>query len=335
MSIENPPAELILAIDGGQSSTACLLGRSDGTLLSCGIGGPSAVPSGEASDALMQAALTTSVNQALGAVSPRPGGVAAAYLGLTGGMDSALRFLPELIQADRTLAESDAVAALASGMFGGPGAAVIAGTGCVAFAQNGRGERFIRGGWGYLLGDEGSGFWIGLEAIRIAIRSQDGYRPRAPLVDQVMKELQVDDMRAVQVRIYNDELSRPEIARLAPLIMRAAEAGDELAGMIIDEAAFELFSLAKAICTAAQLSEPRERAIVPAGGVLKPTTPVFARFTRLVHERLPDFQVVSPRFPAVVGAFILGLKLAGIPITPFVVDRIEATIALLPAHCVK
>jgi len=329
------PSDWILAIDGGQSSTACVLGRLDGTLLSCGLAGPAAVPNPAASRPLLQDALAASIGQALAAVSPAPDGFAAAYLGLTGQLDNAEPILAGLIQAQRIRVESDAVAALASGTYGGPGATVMAGTGSVAFAQNERGETCVRGGWGYLLGDEGSGFWIGLQAIRLAIRAQENGGTPTPLVQQVQAALRVDDLRDILPRFYSDDQSRPQVARLAPLVLSAAAEQDQQAAAIVDQAASELAALAQTICSAAQFCAPAERIIVPAGGILKPSTPVYARFTHCLRDRLPEFRVVAPRFPPVVGGFILGLKLAGAPITPRVIERISASLAALPADRLK
>ena len=155
-----------LAIDGGQSSTCCLIGRSDGMILSSGLGASAAVPNAALSEKLIQAALETSVKSALQGIDPKPSTIEAAYLSLTGAIESAVDFLPKVVPVKQIKAESDSIAALACGTYGGPGVALISGTGCICYAKNSSGKEVICGGWGYLLGDEGSGFWIGLQALK-------------------------------------------------------------------------------------------------------------------------------------------------------------------------
>ncbi len=293
------------------------------------------MPNAESSAPLMRAALARSVGEALDGISPRPTRLCAAYLSLTGGSGTALEFLPTLIPIERIKAESDSVAALASGTFGGPGVALISGTGCVAFAQNALGQKTICGGWGYLLGDEGSGFWIGLQAVKAAIRAQDGRGPRSRFTDLVMEKLGVADMREAQSRIYNDLIPRPQVATLARLVMEQAQEGDQTAGAIVDGAAAELVSLVKATCQKAGFKEQNERVIVVTGGVMHPDTPVFHKFTALAASELAGYQVVSPSFPPVVGAFILGLQLAGIHVTEDIIGRIAATLPDLPSGRLK
>jgi len=330
-----PTSGYILAIDAGQTSTSCLIGLQDGTLLSSGKGGAAAVPNAERTAPMMRFALAESVNEALEAISPRPSRLSAAYLSLTGGTGVALEFLPSLIPVDHLKAESDSVAALASGAFGGPGVALISGTGCVTFAQNAQGKQVICGGWGFLLGDEGSGYWIGLQAVKAANKAQDGRCKQSPLTELVLEKLGVTDMREAQAKIYNDQISRPQIAELARLVMDQAHAGDPLACAIADQAASELFLLVKATCLKAGFSAPDEKVIVVTGGVMHPETPVYRKFVELAARDLPDYRVVSPHFPPVVGAYFLALQLIEVPITVEVIGRIATTLARLPAGHLK
>lgn len=331
--MESKNARYVLSIDAGQSRTSCLVGLSDGTLLSSGCSGAAAVPNAKKTERLMRAALTECVNQALTKITPQPKRVSAAYLSLTGGTSVALDILPKLIPVERIQAESDAVAALASGAFGGPGIALISGTGCVAFAQNAQGKRTVRGGWGYLLGDEGSGFWIGLQAVRAAIRADDGRSAPPSFIEQLMIELKVKDLRDAQSKIYNEIITRPDIARLAPMVMQAAERGDEIAEDIVNQAARELFQLVKATSEAADLKYPNEKIIVTAGGVMHVHTKVYKVFREIITKELPEYRLIVPRFPPVVGAFILGLRLLGIDINDEILARIENSLSRLqPEH---
>jgi glucosamine kinase len=333
--MEETKSDFILAIDAGQSETSCLIGLQDGTLLGTGLGGPGSVPDDEQALPMTHLALSTSVNQALDAIHPRPDNISAAYLSLTGGIDVAPKILAELIPIERIKAESDAVAALACGSFGGPGIALLSGTGCVAYIQDARGNGKVIGGWGYLLGDEGSGIWIGLEAVRAAIHAEDGRGPATDFTRDVMNQLGVNDMRQAQVKIYNEVITRPEIARLSLLVSKFARANDPLAQDIILRAAQELFKLLKAACQTAGFTRSEEKVIVLTGGILRPNSLVFARLAEMIHVEFPDYRVISPSFPPVIGAFILGIILSGERITPETIARIETGLPRIPAHHLK
>jgi N-acetylglucosamine kinase-like BadF-type ATPase len=238
--------------------------------------------------------------------------------------------LPSIVPVDRLLAESDTVAALASGTCGGPGVGLIAGTGVCALAESAAGQRLLRGGWGYLLGDEGGGYWIGLQALHAAARAEDGRGPKTSLYGSIVQQCGAPDMRGVYKRVYAEEIGQPEIAALAPLVLAASDDGDPVAMEIVDEAAHELMLLVEAICAAAAFTQARERVIVATGGVLRPGNALWRRFAPRVAERLPQFQLLAPRFPPVIGAFLLGLRLAGVALDEEVLTRVEQSQAAIP-----
>jgi N-acetylglucosamine kinase-like BadF-type ATPase len=320
----------VLGLDGGQSSTICVLGTADGTLLSSGRGGPANHIQQPGGPERLRRGLTSAIEGCLAPVQPPVQRLAAAYLSLTGGAQLAMEYMPAIVPVDRVLAESDAVAALACGTSGGPGIGLIAGTGAVALAESAAGTRCWRGGWGYLLGDEGSGYWIGLQALRAAARAEDGRGPPTPLHEQVVQHCGPGPLRAIAARIYGEQIGRPEVARLAPLVLAGAEAGDPVAAAIVEEAAEQLTLLVEATAAAATFTEQRERVIVATGGVLRPGNALWRRFARRVAERLPDFRLIAPRFPPVIGAFLLALRLAGTPVDDAVLARIEASLATVP-----
>ena len=323
----------ILAVDGGQSSTLCVLGTADGQIISAGRGGPITRPFAPGGVERVRAALTSAIGAALAV--QRPPCVAAAYLAMTGGVEAAEHIVPQIVPVDRLLAESDAVAALASGTYGGPGIGLIAGTGVCTVAVAAAGERAWYGGWGSLLGDEGGGYWIGLQALRAAARAEDGRGPRTPLYSQLLQQCGAVDMRAVFARVYATEIDQPLIAALAPLVLAGADAGDPVATAIVDAAAEELALLVEATCTAAAFCEAREQVIVATGGVLRPGNALWQRLAARIGTRLPTFQLIAPQLPPVAGAFVLGLRLAGVELTDTVVGRVATSAAALPGLASK
>lgn len=319
----------VLAVDGGQSSTACVLGTAHGEILAVGHGGPANHVHQPGGPERLRCAIEGSVAEAR-ASAGNPARFAAIYLALTGGAREGEEIAREILEADAIQAEGDPPAALAGGTFGGPGIGLIAGTGAVALAENARRERVDRGGWGYLVGDEGSGYWIGMRAVQAASRALDGRGPATLLTERILDFYGEDTLRGVASRIYGFELERPEIAALAPVVLQTAEEGDSVARQIVDEAAEELMLLLEAVARVAGFSEERERVIVAAGGVLRPGNLLWKALAHLIALRLPGFRLVTPRFPPVIGAYILALRLAGVTADEDVIDRIDRSSAAFP-----
>jgi N-acetylglucosamine kinase-like BadF-type ATPase len=320
----------VLAVDGGQSSTACVLGTAEGEILAVGSGGPANHVHQPGGPERLRRAIEDSVGEALTRAA-NPTSFAAVYLALTGGARQGEEIACTLLQANVVLAEGDPPAALASGTFGGPGIGLIAGTGAVAIAENIRGERIDRGGWGYLVGDEGSGYWMGMRAVQAAARALDGRDAPTVLTQRVPEFYGETDLRMVASRIYGFELERPELAALAPVVLDAAEQGDAIAARIVETAAEELTLLLESVARAAAFTEERERVIVAAGGVLRPGNLLWQRLATLVGSRLPEFRLIEPHFPPVIGAYVLALRLAGVTVDHSVIDRIHQSAARFPA----
>jgi N-acetylglucosamine kinase-like BadF-type ATPase len=153
------------------------------------------------------------------------------------------RVLPE---TEKIRTVPDYVGNWAAATRGEPGIVVISGGGAVAYGRTALGDSLRVGGWGHLLGDEGSGYWIGLEAIKAALRSWAGIIPKTALETRVMEALGAEDDRQVLGRVYSGSFSEAEIAGLVLLVASLAR-NDELSDRILDEAAYHLASMAEAV----------------------------------------------------------------------------------------
>ncbi|MFG3690247.1 N-acetylglucosamine kinase [Micromonospora sp. NPDC047740] len=314
----------VLGIDGGQSSTRCVLGTLDGRLLASGTGPPLshvAEPGGR--DRVCEA-VAVAAGRALDAVRPRPHRVAAAYLSLTAGITEAGPALRALVDVDRLHADTDAMGALASGTLGRPGIVVAAGTGVVALALGPDGQQVTAGGWGHRLGDEGGGYWLGLHGIRAAIRGADGRGPATSLTARIVADLGLPHLRELFNAAADGTLDVPRIAGLARIVAAEAAAGDPAARELIAAAATELASLAEVVASRAGFL-PTPRTVVGTGGVLTPTGPVWTAFVAELGRRLPDAIAVRPSVPPVVGAYLLALDMAGHPATAGVLATVRST----------
>lgn len=262
-------ARCVLGIDGGGSKTLARVAGADGQPLGRGEAGPSNYQGVGLAAALD--ALETAVAAALADADRSRADLIAACVGLAG-VDRpadrerlaawAAHYLPGV---PVTIA-NDAQLVLAAGTPAGWGVGVICGTGSIAYGRNPAGEMARSGGWGYLLGDEGSGYAIGLAALRAMLRAHDGRGPETALTDAVLSHLNLEVPPALVPHVYEHKVGPAAFAELAALVEAVAVAGDEVARGILREAGGELALAVRAVVQRLDLVGPVPCAL--AGGVI-------------------------------------------------------------------
>ncbi len=206
--------------------------------------------------------------------------------------------------ADRVVVTTDIEIALAGAFEQGSGMVVSAGTGSIAVGRDRHGKRFRIGGYGWQMGDEGSGYAIGRAALGAVSRAQDGRSPRTALTERVLGAARSADFDAL-VR-WAAGASPAEIAALAPHVLEVASQGDPLAQGIADYAARELSQLA--ICLLPMMDVELPVGVALTGGLLSSDQPL----RRSVLAKLAEqsaLRTIDEPVDAVVGA----LRLAGVP----------------------
>ena len=232
--------DYILGVDGGATKTVALLGDLDGRVLARGISGPSnanAVGFDAACSALESALRMARANY--------PGEIRALCLGLAGvgRKDDAERFQNWAVHRyPKTVVKvvTDAEILLIAGAPSGPGQALICGTGSIVYGRTITGELIRAGGWGYLFGDEGSGYAIGSAALRAVMQAHDGRGSETSLSELVLERYGLHTPPELVQTIYGAQSPRLEVAALAELVEQAAEQDDAVAIAILKEAADEL-----------------------------------------------------------------------------------------------
>ncbi len=171
---------------------------------------------------------------------------------------------------------NDAHIALVAGAPDGIGIVVVAGTGSIAYGVDSAGTTARSGGWGYLLGDEGSAFWLGHAALRAGIRAADGRGPQTSLYKRICDHLDLNGAAELVGWFYDQELSRHRVAKLASLVEEASQASDDTATALLDQAAYHLARAADAV--GRQLRFESVHPLVLAGGVFKACPSIADRF---------------------------------------------------------
>jgi glucosamine kinase len=192
----------------------------------------------------------------------------AAWLGLAGvdrPSDQGL-LLPRLAALAETLRLTNDAELLLSALDDAVGVALVAGTGSIALGRDGHGTIARAGGWGHILGDEGSGYEIGRQALQAAARSADGRGEKTTLLERIAHLWNLERPDDMIGRVYNNDDDKAMIARLSSLVFQAAADGDHAARQIAQQAADELALAALTVIKALDL--PGERVGLALGGGL-------------------------------------------------------------------
>jgi len=302
-----------LGVDGGQSGTTAVIGDETGRLIGTGHGGPCNHVSGPEGRAKFIAAIRSCLSQACAQARLDSASVRfrSACLGFSGGPADKEPLLREILSSEQTFVTDDALIALSGATGGEPGIVVLAGTGSIAWGRNSDGRAARAGGWGYIFGDEGSAFWIAREALRAALRWEEGWGIPTSLRARLLDATGARHVNDLLHRCYTPEFPRPRVAQFAILVHHAAESGDPSAQKILDDAARELALLA--IAVRAQLFAGAPVLVSYSGGVFASRI-LLARFRDWIGSE-SGIQVTPPVFPVngpAMGALLEAYRTAGI-----------------------
>lgn len=302
---------LFLGIDGGQSSTTALIADETGKVLGMGRGGPCNHVAASEGRAKFLNAIGGCVEAACSQAGVNKEVVTFDSVcgGFSGGPADKEGLMMELVRARQMTVTTDAVIALSGAHAGKPGIITIAGTGSISYGRNAAKKIARAGGWGYVFGDEGGAFDIVRQAVRAALRHEEGWGPQTALSGLLLAETGAAGMNDLMHRFYTMDFPRPKIASFSKLVDSAALNGDAVARNILNSAAQELATITTAVRD--QLFEAREAVFIsPIGGVFHSGF-LAQRFQMLVE--LTDGNLVhAPQYGPAAGAVIEALAAAGL-----------------------
>jgi len=303
--------QLFLGVDGGQTGTTALIGDQGGRVLGAGSGGPCNHATAEEGRQKLVRAISASLAAACAQAGLDRGAVrfAAACFGMSGGPQDKQEILRQIVPAELLLVSDDSVIALAGATAGEPGIVTIAGTGSIAFGRNPSGRTARVAGWGYIFGDEGGGFDIARQALRAALRAEEGWGPSTALTRALIDATGGTTANEVLHLFYTPDWPRSRVAALAPLVDEIAVAGDAVARDILQQAAQQLALLTASV--RAQLWQPGEAARVAwTGGVFRSRL-LLERYRALVELEAGN-HTGPPEYGPAAGALIEAYRAAGI-----------------------
>jgi N-acetylglucosamine kinase-like BadF-type ATPase len=318
----SPKSRLVVAVDGGQSSTLALAATVSSQIIGTGWGGPSNHIHEPGGVERLQSALENSILSALQNAGELPENVIHVCLGMSGVTPLAGEIAQALVPSAQVLVHHDAVTALAGASIGQQGVIVIAGTGAVAYGQLDDGRSARTSGWGYIMGDEGSGYDIGCGALRAATQASDGRGRPTLLMERIPQHFGMNDLRAVHRSIYSHQITRPQIASLASVVGMTAQDGDIVAQELLRMAGAHLATAALAVIEDLDMLE-EGMIVYTAGGVFQAGEAVLAPFRETLQTRSPSSLVDAPAFSPIIGGLLLALRAAGTILDEGVLQRIR------------
>ena len=294
----------IIGIDGGGTGTVGILATETGQCLTQVQSGPSNY------HVVGEAETQTVLENVIGQLCEKAGisltdsicfCLGMAGLGRAADREVVGRMCDELGVSENRILTHDAHIALVGGTEKQHGVIVISGTGAIVYGINANGKEARASGWGYLLGDEGSGYDIAINGLRAVARAVDGRGRPTGLTNQILNRLELNEPGELIRWVH--AASRDTIAQLAEIVFDAAQAADTIAEQIVDDAANELVCATGSVIKQLELIDTFD--IVLSGGNLI-HQPMFAdklcqQFTKVA----PNASVHLPKHGSAHGAVLL------------------------------
>ncbi|THF74506.1 BadF/BadG/BcrA/BcrD ATPase family protein [Cohnella fermenti] len=317
---------LFLGVDGGGTKTTLLVGDGEGRIVSI-VGGSSSNLKSRPWDEV-RAELSRLVREGLERAGRPIADIAGIALGLAGGdrpedkKRVAEHLAAELAPGVRIDVFNDAATALMAGTQGAKGMVLISGTGSICCGFDPESGRYVRsGGWGYLLGDEGSGFDLGRQALTAVLKAHDGREEATALTGLILERFGAAHPEGLITSVYEADNPRTTIAAIAPLVLAAARAGDLTASRIADGAAAALAALVVPVAASLRAGEETLPLIVT-GGVFRDEG-LRSRFGNRPELRGIGLELLSLKVLPVAGSYYMALMRAGIALSPDIINRVS------------
>ncbi|HEX4186624.1 MAG TPA: BadF/BadG/BcrA/BcrD ATPase family protein [Solirubrobacteraceae bacterium] len=301
-------ARYVLGVDGGATKTLAAVLDIQERTLHVGHGGPSnqdAVGADAAVHALLEAA-----DVAIGQAGIPAERLAAAVLAIAGTDTEAIARNVRAARTEDWLVVNDVVAAWASATGTGPGLAVIAGTGSNVFGVGPDGAPWRAGGWGHLLGDEGSGYWLGVHSIKAALSDREASGPETALTKCAPAFFGVETVEQLVQLVYSKPLTKGEIAALAEETGKLANAGDAVARELYARGARILGRPVRAVVEQTGLEGAFPVGLI--GGVWETGAVYVQAMAAEIHSFAPDARVERVELAPVGGSLLLAARACGL-----------------------
>ncbi len=296
----------VLGIDAGGTKTVCLLADGAGTTLAEARGGGANLQAD--GELAVEKVLHQVMEEALGDRAVMPAAICLGMAGVDREDDARVirGIMARIGYKARVLVVNDALIALEAGVGGAPGIVLIAGTGSIVYGRNAAGEAARAGGWGYVLGDEGSGYWMGRLALRAVVREADRRGRATALTPRVLRHFGAARPSDLIHAVYARGQRPAVLSALAAEVQAAAGEGDVVAQQIVEAGAQALVAAAESVALRLGLSD-EAFTFVLAGGIFRGVPLLADEVTRRLPAVAPKATVRRLEGEPAAGAVRLAL----------------------------
>ncbi|MDO4604396.1 MAG: ROK family protein [Helcococcus sp.] len=319
-------SDLYIGIDGGGTKTAFVVIDENGKILAKE--NSSTIHIRQQSKENIKKIIFETIDNMLESIGKKRSDINYLFAGVPGSGD--LPEVPsvfdpifdELVGKDKYTYKNDAVAGWAGSQAAKPGVNMVLGTGAIAFGMDYKGNEARSSGWGSYCGDQGSGYWLGREAIMLFGREADYRAKRSYLYDLIRQKYKLNDDIDFITIIHDLNDDRTEIAKLSVLLTEAAKMGDDEAVKIFNRAAIEVVESIRAVIKQLDFEDEEKIYISYSGGVFN----VGELITKPIEdELLKDSRIekIDSILNPTSGAALMALKYAGVEITDKIVENLK------------
>ena len=316
----------LVGVDTGGTKTKCIVLDQQFRLLGSATSGPGNyhVAGVDGAKANVEMAIRGALNDADVETAERlVGGFGMGTLDTPEDRRIINEFLDDISFVDERHIENDVITAHYATTAGDSGITVVAGTGAMAYGIGDDGTAGRSSGWGWLIGDEGSGFDAARRGLQAATRAYDGRGEQTALVNAAREYFDLDDFENLFDEVYEGLDHSKNIAPFAECVTDAARNGDAVAQRIVADAADELAVAAYAVKQELQLDSPVQVGCVGGFG----TSDIVAeRFEAAVQARIPDVEFLTSVNHPVVGCVVIVAEALGRPIDRETLQALDTAI---------
>lgn len=331
--------QIVIGIDGGGTRLRAALVSIEGELLGIGEAGSGNYHDVGADE--VRHNIDTAIKRAWSRAQQSPVQAQAIFLGLGSIVTQEDQEMIRKIVRELSIVPESAIGvdhdlrvALMGGLAGEAGIVLIAGTGSSCYGRDKEGNSWQAGGWGPILDDPGSSYWLGRQAMVAAVRDYDGRGESTCLRTRVLEELGLSALHHILRRVELEGMKRTEIAALAHLVTQSAAAGDDVACGILKRGAEELAAMVAAVAThLGYLLSLSRIPVVVTGGLTNAGEVFMGPLSNGLSRRLPQAILTDPKLPPVLGAALLAIELAGNSLDSEVSDRLVEVYSAKKEEC--
>lgn len=305
--------QYVIGIDGGGTKTILKIADMEGKLVTVCEGGPSNINSNGKQN--VEDILKKLIFDGVEKVGGKFENCRSLCLGTAGaGREKDRNILEGIIRNigynGELIVTDDAQTALYGGVGSSEGIIIISGTGSICYGRNSSGKTCRAGGWGHIIGDEGSGYYIGQKVLSHVMRSYDGREEHTLLTSMILKHLKLEKVEDLIEYVYRSGAGKKEISGIARLADNAWLLGDETAHKILIDAADELFICARAVIERLEFGNKLVTLAI-SGSILVKSECVQNEFKRLVNDSYPLVNIAHMKDDAAWGAVTIALEKIG------------------------